>query len=78
RLVARWNALAARAEAYPEPVRSMALAGLRKVVDYQDLAYGAEYLDRLDKALAADSAEKSYALGEAAAKHVANAMCYDD
>ncbi|MBN8244999.1 indolepyruvate oxidoreductase subunit beta family protein [Nitratireductor aquimarinus] len=78
RLVAAWNALAARADAYPEPVRAMALAGLRKVVDYQDLAYGAEYLDRLDQALALDSAGKDHALGEAAAKHVANAMCYDD
>ncbi|WP_295810550.1 indolepyruvate oxidoreductase subunit beta family protein [uncultured Nitratireductor sp.] len=78
RLLSEWNALAARAEAYPESVGAMAMAGLRKVVDYQDLAYGAEYLDRLDMALALDGPDRGHALGEAAAKHVANAMCYDD
>ncbi len=37
-----------RCRAIPRRCRDMALAGLRKVVDFQDLAYGAEYLDRLD------------------------------
>lgn len=78
RLVAEWNRLAGRAQAYPEPVRAMALAGLRKVVDYQDLAYGAEYLDRVDRAFVLDDAARDHALSVAAAKHVANAMCYDD
>ena len=53
-------------------------AGLKKVVDYQDLAYGGEYLDRLDQAVALDDAAHGYALSIAAAKHLANAMCYDD
>ncbi|MCR4265652.1 indolepyruvate oxidoreductase subunit beta family protein [Nitratireductor sp. ZSWI3] len=78
RLVARWNALTARAGAYPEPVRAMVLAGLRKVVDYQDPVYGAEYLDRVDQALKLDGEEHGHALSTAAAKHLANAMCYDD
>ncbi|WP_048647247.1 indolepyruvate oxidoreductase subunit beta family protein [Nitratireductor soli] len=78
RLVAEWRRLAGRAGAYPEPVAAMALAGLRKVVDYQDLAYGADYLDRVDEALALDDAGRGHALSTAAAKHVANAMCYDD
>jgi indolepyruvate ferredoxin oxidoreductase beta subunit len=51
---------------------------LRKVTDYQDLAYGSEYLDRLDLAVKADLAAEAYALSIAAAKHLANAMCYDD
>jgi indolepyruvate ferredoxin oxidoreductase, beta subunit len=54
----------------------MALRGLRKVTDYQDVAYGTEYLDRLDQAVKLDSA--GYALSLSAAKHLANAMCYDD
>ncbi|EKF19045.1 indolepyruvate oxidoreductase subunit beta family protein [Nitratireductor pacificus] len=78
RLVAEWNRLAARAGGFPGPVAAMALAGLRKVVDYQDLAYGADYLDRVGQALALDDAAREHALSTAAAKHVANAMCYDD
>jgi indolepyruvate ferredoxin oxidoreductase, beta subunit len=78
RLLREWRQLQARVDAYPEPLRDMAARGLRKVVDYQDLAYGAEYLDRLDQAVALDDAAHGYALSTAAAKHVANAMCYDD
>ncbi len=74
----QWKELAARVDRLPEPVRDMAGRGLRKVVGYQDLAYGREYLDRLDKAVARDDAGHGYALSIAAAKHLANAMCYDD
>ncbi|CDX50671.1 putative indolepyruvate oxidoreductase subunit B [Mesorhizobium plurifarium] len=77
-LLKGWQELAARVAALPEPLRDMAERGLRKVVDYQDIAYGGEYLDRLDKAVALDNAEGGYALSIAAAKHLANAMCYDD
>lgn len=76
--LAGWQDLAARVARLPEPVREMAGHGLRKVVDYQDLAYGGEYLGRLDKAVALDDAAQEYRLSIAAAKHVANAMCYDD
>ncbi|MEQ1942085.1 indolepyruvate oxidoreductase subunit beta family protein [Mesorhizobium sp. VNQ89] len=78
RLVAGWQELTARIEEMPEPVRDMALRGLRKVVDYQDMRYGEEYLDRLDRALLLDSEERGHALSIAAAKHLANALCYDD
>jgi indolepyruvate ferredoxin oxidoreductase beta subunit len=77
-LVRGWQALAARVAALPEPLRDMAGRGLKKVVDYQDIAYGREYLDRLDRAVALDDAARGYALSTAAAKHLANAMCYDD
>jgi indolepyruvate ferredoxin oxidoreductase beta subunit len=75
-LLSQWQSLNARVDAYPELVRDMALRGLRKVTDYQDVAYGTEYLDRLDQAVKLDSA--GYALSLSAAKHLANAMCYDD
>ena len=77
--VAGWQALdGARRPPCPKPLRDMAGRGLKKVVDFQDLAYGGEYLDRLDRAVALDDAEHGYALSIAAAKHLANAMCYDD
>ncbi|TPI67048.1 indolepyruvate oxidoreductase subunit beta family protein [Mesorhizobium sp. B3-1-3] len=77
-LLKGWQELAGRVAALPVPVRDMAERGLKKVVDYQDIAYGGEYLDRLDRAAALDNAERGFALSIAAAKHLANAMCYDD
>jgi len=77
-LVNGWQQLAARVETIPGPVRDMAMRGLKKVVDYQDLAYGREYLDLLGRALATDNAARGHALSIAAAKHLANALCYDD
>ena len=62
---------------FPAPLHGMIAAGLRKVVDFQDVGYGREYLDlvagfqRLERG--GDSA-----LTRAAAKHVAVAMAYDD
>ena len=76
RLMAEWRALETRLATLPGPVRAMAAAGLRHVVDFQDPAYGREYLDRLDRVVAADGGD--FALSVAAAKHVANAMAYDD
>jgi indolepyruvate ferredoxin oxidoreductase beta subunit len=78
RLLAAWERLAARAAALPAPVRDMAVAGLRKVVDFQDPAYGAEYLDRLDTVRKCDDAAKGWVLSAEAAKYIANAMAYDD
>ena len=77
-LMAQWDQLEQRVKALPEPVQAMAKAGLRKTVDYQDAGYGAEYLGHLESVLAADNLDHSYALSVAAAKYVANAMCYDD
>jgi indolepyruvate ferredoxin oxidoreductase beta subunit len=77
-LVAKWDALVDRIQDLPAPSRDMALAGLRKTVDYQDVAYGAEYLDHLDRWVALDRPDRSFALTTTAAKYIANAMCYDD
>jgi indolepyruvate ferredoxin oxidoreductase beta subunit len=73
-----WEALVARARALPPAVAELALPGLRKVVDFQDTAYGAEYLDRLDRVLARDDAARGHLLSREAAKYIANAMAYDD
>lgn len=78
RLVAEWERLAARVAALPAPVAEMALPGLRKVVEFQDLRYGAEYLDRLAQVMARDGAAQDWVLSREAAKYIANAMAYDD
>lgn len=73
-----WQALLARVGALPDAVQPMARAGLAKLVDFQDCAYGAEYLDRLGQVIAQDSAGNGWDLAQAAAKYIANAMAYDD
>lgn len=78
KLMAEWARLSTRAAALPEPAAELALLGLKKVVDFQDIAYGAEYLTRVEAILAKDSPAKAHALTREAAKYIANAMCYDD
>ncbi len=73
-----WQALVVRAEALPVPVRDMALSGLAKVVDFQDCAYGALYLDRVEKIVQGDNPARDYVRSATAAKYIANAMAYDD
>lgn len=69
-------------ETLPDAAHAMAEAGLRKVVDYQDLDYGREYLDLLDRLHAADAeaggAGEGHLFTVTAAKYLANAMAYDD
>jgi indolepyruvate ferredoxin oxidoreductase beta subunit len=77
-LLTQWTKLQARAANLPPAVCDMAQAGLRKLVDYQDIAYASTYLDRLEGLLPQDRAEKGFAFTLAAAKHIANAMAYDD
>lgn len=72
-LLGGWRALEGRVAALPEAARPMALRGLAKVVDYQDVAYGSTYLDYLERAR-----DKGDAFITEAAKYLANAMCYDD
>ncbi len=77
-LLAEWNRLAARVAALPEQVADLALPGLRKVVEFQSLSYGADYLDRLATVQTRDSAAQGWTLTREAAKYIANAMAYDD
>ncbi len=78
KLLSDWDALAERVNALPAPVTDLAFRGLQKVVDFQDLAYGREYLDRLDDVVARDSAAQGWLFSLETAKYLANAMAYDD
>ncbi|MFZ5674166.1 MAG: indolepyruvate oxidoreductase subunit beta family protein [Pseudomonadota bacterium] len=82
-LLERYQALAARIDdEMPADSRDMAKRGLAKVVEFQDLAYGEEYLGRLVKVAALDhdlgGDGKGRSLTREAAKYIANAMAYDD
>jgi len=77
-LLRRWQALRTRVNTFPIETQSMALAGLTKTVDYQDLDYGSEYLDHIAAFVSLDAKEHHYQLSTTAAKYIANAMCYDD
>ena len=52
--------------------------GLARVVDWQDLAYGSEYLDRVHAVARHDHADHAYELSIEAARWIAVAMSYDD
>ncbi len=73
-LQSAWEELSARISDFPAPTRAMLQKGLEKVVDYQDIAYGEEYLSHVQRF--ADRGDD--ALTKAAAKYLANAMCYND
>lgn len=75
-LMSQWQALLARARGLPAPAVMLAEAGLAKVVDFQDIAYGSSYLSRLESVASLDAAP--YAFTAEAAKYLANAMAYDD
>ncbi|KRW95229.1 indolepyruvate oxidoreductase subunit beta family protein [Paracoccus sp. MKU1] len=75
-LQAGWRALEARLDRLPPETQGIAGLGLKKVVDYQDIAYGGQYLDMVERAARLDAAP--FAMTQAAAKYAANALCYDD
>jgi len=66
----------------PDAAQAFARAGTERLVDYQDVAYAAEYLDRLKPIAALDEQaggpDKAFALTAQAAKYLAGAMSYDD
>jgi indolepyruvate ferredoxin oxidoreductase, beta subunit len=71
---ADYDALVVRArELMPEAVHGIVAAGLQRVVDFQDVAYGRDYLDRL-----AAMPRIETGLLQAYAKYLAVAMAYDD
>jgi len=74
--------LLARIDRLPESARSTALLGLKKVVDFQDPAYGALYLDELERFQKIDAASggaaRHHRLSKDVAKYLALAMAYDD
>ena len=74
KLVQRWQALLA--ESATMPGADMVARGLQKVVQFQDVKYGQEYLERVKHFAQHDRGDGE--LAEAAAKYIANAMAYDD
>jgi len=77
------DALIVRAKAtLPQTAHAMIATGLFRAIDFQDTAYGAEYLGRLHRLHALDRASggetKGWRLTVSAAKHIARAMVYDD
>ena len=79
---AKLDELLLRLKALPDSVQSMALAGLKRVIDFQDVKYGGTYLQRLEALHLADiqagGATELFTFTTAAAKYLANAMSYDD
>jgi indolepyruvate ferredoxin oxidoreductase beta subunit len=71
-----------RIRTFPESSQSMLFAGVKRLVDYQDVAYAHEYLDGIDAIRKLDLAHggeaKGFAFTEEAAKYLAVAMAYDD
>ncbi|MDR3466883.1 MAG: indolepyruvate oxidoreductase subunit beta family protein [Xanthobacteraceae bacterium] len=67
---------------FPAEAQSLLFAGVKRAVDFQDVAYANEYLDRVGSLAALDRAhggqDRHFALTCEAAKYVAVAMAYDD
>ncbi len=67
---------------FPAPAHAMLGAGLQRVIEFQDIAYGGEYLDRMADlhahALRCGDAGHGHAALIEAARWVAVAMAYDD
>ncbi len=78
RLMKHWQDLTRRIDALPMPTQDMARRGLGKVVEFQDVEYGREYLDRVESFVPLDHHDNGFELTTEAAKHIANAMAYDD
>jgi len=67
---------------FPEPARPMLAAGMRRVADYQDIAYVQEYLKKMRQVLTSDHGaggiSHGFALTGEAARQIAVGMAYDD
>lgn len=65
-------ALVARVQQFPADARALVTEGVRRLVDYQDVAYAALYLDRLQSLAFVPSVQVE------AARHLALWMSYED
>ena len=67
---------------FPPVAHAMLGAGLQRVIEFQDIAYGAEYLDRVadlhQHALRCGDSERGHMALIEAARWIAVAMAYDD
>ncbi|RYD82295.1 MAG: indolepyruvate oxidoreductase subunit beta family protein, partial [Sphingomonadales bacterium] len=66
----------------PPVAFTLALSGLEKAIDFQNIDYGREYVERLRAMHRLDAqsggAQRGWALSEAMARYLALAMAYDD
>ncbi|MDE2052161.1 MAG: indolepyruvate oxidoreductase subunit beta family protein [Gammaproteobacteria bacterium] len=62
----------------PEAVRTLALEGVRRAIDYQDPAYAASYLSRLERISALDAGGEERPLSAAVARGLALWMTFED
>jgi indolepyruvate ferredoxin oxidoreductase beta subunit len=69
--------LVERARRLPGSASSVAIEGIRRLIDYQDLAYAGLYLDRLDALASAPRAGNAELIAETA-RHLALWMSYED
>jgi indolepyruvate ferredoxin oxidoreductase beta subunit len=67
---------------FPAPAQPMLVAGIKRLLDYQDEAYATEYLEHLARMAKLDrqygDSTKDWAFTTEAARYVAVAMSYDD
>jgi indolepyruvate ferredoxin oxidoreductase, beta subunit len=75
---ARLQPLLDRVRHLPEAVQPLALEGARRAIDYQDPAYAASYLSRLERIGALDDAGEKWALTAAVARGLALWMTFED
>jgi indolepyruvate ferredoxin oxidoreductase beta subunit len=68
--------LAARIDAWPSRVSEFARIGIAELIAYQDVAYAATYVERIERVLAVDDAP--YEVSREAARYLALWMRYDD
>ena len=65
-------------EQFPEESWQIVSLALRRLVDYQDSRYAADYLERLQPIRRLDDAEHDYRLTLATARHLVLGMAYED
>ncbi|MEM5318526.1 indolepyruvate oxidoreductase subunit beta family protein [Paraburkholderia sp. JHI869] len=70
-------ALVERARQFPHEATDLVIEGIRRLIDYQDVAYAALYLDRLEALRSAPGGNDAGLLGETA-RYLALWMSYED
>jgi indolepyruvate ferredoxin oxidoreductase beta subunit len=63
---------------YAEPVKTVAINGVRRLLDFQGRAYARLYLDRLNTIVAVDQAAHGWTLATEVARLLALRMSYED
>lgn len=62
----------------PAPAQSLAIEGVRRLMDYQGANYAEQYLDRLSYLASLDKGEDDFRLSRDAARYLALWMAYED